>query len=104
MSESLDTTRNLVGSELRGPGDEKIAPITRILLDPMTGEPAFAEVRVGRFGRKTRFVPLDGVHAHEDHVDGPWSKQQVKDAPEVGDQGGGLTRAQEAVIHGYFGV
>ena len=73
----------LTGSHVIDPDGDKIGSIGQIYVDPATGRPNWATVRTGFFGMSESFVPLDQA----DEVDGgirvPYTKDIVKDAPNI---------------------
>jgi uncharacterized protein (TIGR02271 family) len=90
--------RNMVGSD----GD-KIGKITEIYEDPATGKPEWATVSTGLFGGKSNFVPLAGASPDGEEVRAQVTKDQVKDAPGVEDDGE-LSEPEERRLFEHYGV
>ena len=90
--------RNLVGSD----GD-KIGKITDIYEDPDTGKPEWATVSTGLFGSKSNFVPLAGAQAAGEDVRANVTKDQVKDAPGV-ENDGELSEQEEQRLFEHYNV
>ncbi|MEE1938903.1 PRC and DUF2382 domain-containing protein [Streptomyces sp. TRM 70361] len=84
---------------------KKIGETGHIFLDDVTGEPEWASVRTGMFGTSETFVPIHDAAMVEDHLEVPYTKDQVKGAPHVDvDQGGHLSEQEERRLYQYYGV
>src|SRR3954469_25694691 len=80
----LDEAQSWRGKKMVDADGDKIGTIEDILLDRQTGEPAWAAVKTGLFGRKPTPVPIrDAEVAGDDEVRVRLQKEQVKDAPRV---------------------
>ena len=90
--------RTMVGSD----GD-KIGKITEIYEDPETGKPEWATVSSGLFGTKSNFVPLAGASPDGEDVRANVTKDQVKDAPGV-ENDGDLSEPEERRLFEHYGV
>ncbi|HEX5567372.1 MAG TPA: YsnF/AvaK domain-containing protein [Streptomyces sp.] len=83
----------------------RIGEAGHVFLDDVTGQPEWATVRTGLFGTHETFVPIHDATLVEDHLEVPYSKDQVKDAPHVDvDQGGHLSEEEERRLYQYYGV
>jgi uncharacterized protein (TIGR02271 family) len=91
------------GHDLMGADHDKIGKIDQIYADRQTGEPKFATVKTGLFGHKVSFVPIDEAHDHDGHVEVPYTKDQVKDAPNI-DADGELSEAEEQRLYQHYGL
>ena len=102
MPEMTDATqwqdRTMVDS-----AGEKIGKITEIYEDPATGKPEWATVKTGMFGGKSNFVPLAGSSTSGEDVRANVTKDQVKDAPGVEDDGE-LSEPEEQRLFEHYGV
>ncbi|MFP8906594.1 PRC and DUF2382 domain-containing protein [Streptomyces atacamensis] len=84
---------------------KKIGEAGHVFLDDVTGQPEWASVRTGLFGSHETFVPIHDAAMVEDHLEVPYSKDQVKGAPHVDvDQGGHLSEQEERRLYDYYGV
>jgi uncharacterized protein (TIGR02271 family) len=90
--------RNVVGSD-----GEKIGKLAEIYDDPSTGKPEWATVSSGLFGTKSNFVPLAGASPAGEDVRVRVTKDQVKDAPGV-DNDGELSEQEEQRLFEHYGV
>jgi uncharacterized protein (TIGR02271 family) len=90
--------RTMVGSD-----GEKIGKISEIYEDPDTGKPEWATVSSGLFGTKSNFVPLAGASPDGEDVRAQVTKDQVKDAPGV-ENDGDLSEPEERRLFEHYGV
>jgi uncharacterized protein (TIGR02271 family) len=90
--------RTMVGSD-----GEKIGKIAEIYEDPDTGKPEWATVSSGLFGTKQNFVPLAGSSPDGEDVHAQVTKDQVKDAPGV-ENDGELSEQEERRLFEHYGV
>ena len=91
----------LLGADVVDADGDKIGSIGQIYVDPATGQPNWATVKTGFFGMSESFVPLDQA----DQVDGalrvPYTKDVVKDAPNI-DPDGELSETEEDRLYDYY--
>jgi hypothetical protein len=91
------------GEDLTDPEGERIGKVEEIYLDADSGEPEWALIHTGLFGAKRTFVPL----ADATEVDGalrvPFTKDKVKEAPQV-EPNGQLTKDEEAQLYRHYGL
>lgn len=80
---------------------EKIGSVGQIYLDDETGRASFVTVKTGLFGTKETFVPLDGAGEDGDDLRVPYTKDFVKDAPNV-DADGHLSEQEQDAIQDYY--
>ena len=100
---TVEEVQTWQGQDAYGPDEQKIGEIADIYLDRDTGRPEWAAVKTGMFGSKLSFAPLADAHADGDHVDLPYDKAKVKDAPKV-DADGELSPEEEAGLYRYYGL
>lgn len=91
------------GRTMVGTDGEKLGKISEIYEDPQTGKPEWATVSSGLFGTKSNFVPLAGAAADGEDVRAEVTKDQVKDAPGV-ENDGELSEQEERGLFEYYGV
>src|SRR5438046_9750736 len=65
----------------------KVGKIGQVYLDEQTGMPLWITVATGMFGTRQSFAPLYGAQASGGEVTLAVSKEQIKDAPNVDDDG-----------------
>lgn len=92
----LENKANVFGSE-----GEKIGTLGQIYLDDGTDLPHFATVKTGLFGSSENFVPLDDAEISDGQLYVRFTKQFVKDAPNV-DPMGHLSPEDEDRLYDYY--
>jgi len=100
------TTGNLAGYRGRDAFDsdgEKIGTIDEIYEDTETGKPEWMAVKTGLFGSSLSFVPLAQASEEPDGIRVPYSKEQVKNAPNA-DPDRELSQEEEARLYGHYGL
>jgi uncharacterized protein (TIGR02271 family) len=99
-----DQLRQVVGSTAYGTDGEKIGTVGQVFLDDQTGEPDFASVNTGLFGLNESLVPITQATLQGDRLTVPYSKEQVKDAPNVSVDAGHLDESEEARLYAHYGL
>ncbi|WP_052866060.1 DUF2382 domain-containing protein [Streptomyces niger] len=83
----------------------KIGDAKHIFFDDLTGRPDWVTVRTGLFGTKETFVPTLEATVVQDHLEVPYPKSTVKDAPHVDvDAGGHLSPSDEERLFVHYGL
>jgi len=95
--------RSIMGTTAYGTDGEKIGKVGQVYLDDQTGQPEFVTVNTGLFGTSESFVPVSGATFSGDRLEVPFTKDKVKDAPNVGDDGH-LDEAEEDRLYDYYGM
>jgi uncharacterized protein (TIGR02271 family) len=75
-----------------------------VFLDDDTGEPEFVTVNTGLVGTNENFVPVKEVTFNDGTLTLPYSKDKVKDSPNVDISGGHLSQDEERRVYEYFGL
>ncbi|MDF3291714.1 PRC-barrel domain-containing protein [Streptomyces silvisoli] len=94
--------RSLIGRKAFDRNGVKIGTVDEVYLDDATGEPEWAAVRTGLFGRDA-FVPLEPSELEGDSLLVPFDKALVKDAPDFG-VGRHLSPEQELQLYHHYGL
>ena len=81
----------------------KVGKIGQIYLDDQTGMPRWVTVATGLFGTRQSFAPLYGAQASDGEVMLAVSKEQIKDAPNVDDDGRIGASEQDGLYRHYAG-
>jgi uncharacterized protein (TIGR02271 family) len=81
----------------------KLGKIEEIYLDAETERPEWALVHTGLFGGKSSFMPLKDAKADGDDVVAPYTKEQVKNAPQM-EADGELSQRDEAALYSHYGL
>ncbi|MBT2548033.1 DUF2382 domain-containing protein [Arthrobacter sp. ISL-65] len=100
--ENIDGVLNAGGNVLTTDGD-KIGSIGQVYADDNSGEPSFVTVKTGLFGTSESFVPLEGARIEGNDILVPYTKDQVKDAPRVAEDGH-LEPGEEDRLYGHYGL
>jgi uncharacterized protein (TIGR02271 family) len=101
---SEQDTRNVIGREAYSSDGDKIGKVGQLFLDDQTGKPEFVTVNTGLFGTSESFVPVAEATISDDRLTVPFSKDKVKDAPNVSLDGGHLDESQERRLYEYYGL
>ena len=81
----------------------KLGKIEEIYLDAKTQQPEWALIQTGMFGGNSSFMPLAGATSDGDDVMAPYTKEQVKDAPQL-DADGELSQSDESALYSHYGI
>ncbi|WP_225753127.1 DUF2382 domain-containing protein [Actinotalea sp. Marseille-Q4924] len=100
---TTEQVQQAIGSTVRGTDGDKIGKVGQVYFDDVSGQPAWVTVQTGLFGTKETFVPVDGADLRDGEITVPYSKEKVKDAPNV-DADQHLSEAEEAELYRYYGV
>jgi uncharacterized protein (TIGR02271 family) len=100
---SMDQFRTLVGRRLRSRDGHDIGKIDQLYADSEGGSPTFVTVNTGLFGSNTTFVPVGDASMQGDDLAVPYSKDQVKDAPNVAPDGE-LSAEEEDRLYAHYGL
>ena len=90
------------GKKLVDCNGESIGKLERVYFDIETDEPQFATVKEGFIGRHLTFVPLIGATIGPDTLHVPVSRNQVRGAPTIGQDGDSLSSADESAFYHHF--
>lgn len=83
--------------------DSKLGKIEEIYVDTETERGEWALVNTGMFAGKPTFMPLRDVTDEGDNVKAPYTKDQVKHAPQP-DADGELSQEDEAALYAHYGI
>ncbi len=102
----LDNTqaKQFVGSTAYDNSGAKIGSVGQLFLDDQTGRPEFVTVNTGLFGTSESFVPVTDATLDGDRLTVPFSKDQVKDAPNVDVDAGHLDQDEERRLYDHYGM
>ena len=92
-----------IGRKVVDNSEAKIGNIDAIYVDDQTGAPEWLGVTTGLFGTQLSFVPLASAVPKDDVVSVPYTKDQVKDAPQV-EPDGALSEQEEARLYRHYGL
>ncbi|MEU3563110.1 PRC and DUF2382 domain-containing protein [Kitasatospora sp. NPDC006786] len=83
----------------------RIGKADHVFLDDVTGKPEWVSVKTGWFGAGELFVPIRDARVVGEHLEVPYPKEKVNNAPLVDvDRGGHLSEREEHRLHQYYGI
>jgi hypothetical protein len=94
--------RHLIGRKAFDRNGTRIGTVDEIYLDDATGEPEWAAIRTGLFGRDA-FVPLEPSELVEGTLRVPFDRTLIRDAPDFG-VGRHLSPQQELQLYHHYGL
>src|SRR5215210_2336589 len=97
------TIDQLEGRPVIGADGQKIGSVADVYYDKDTQRPEWALVATGLFGTKHSFVPITTASTTADGLSVPFSKDQVKDAPRIDDDGE-LSQDEEQLLSRHYGL
>jgi uncharacterized protein (TIGR02271 family) len=92
---------NLTGLTAVDPDGDKVGKVAQIYLDDATGQPVWVTVSTGMLGTRENFAPLYNSEVRGDQLVLAVSKQLVKDAPSV-DNDGHLQEAEIDALYQHY--
>ncbi|MEV4438630.1 PRC-barrel domain-containing protein [Streptomyces sp. NPDC049577] len=101
MQSDIDP-RSLIGRKAFDRDGTKIGTVDEVYLDDATGEPEWAAVRTGLFGRDA-FVPLAPSRVEGDALNVPFERALIRNAPDLG-VGGHISPEQELQLYRHYGL
>ena len=93
-----------IGKTLYSRDNDKIGKVGQVFLDDDTNRPEFLTVNTGLFGTNESFVPAADASLTDDGVRVPFTKDQVKDAPNVDVSSGHLDQSEERRLYAHYGM
>jgi uncharacterized protein (TIGR02271 family) len=93
----------MIGKNAVDSDGDKIGTIEQVYLNDATGQPEWVTIKTGLFGSKESFAPLQGATDRGDDVQLAVSKDVVKNAPNVDDDGHTSEDEQKALWDYYAG-
>ena len=97
------TYEQLEGRPVIGADGQKIGTVADIYFDKDTRQPEWALVTTGLFGTKHSFVPITNASPSAEGLSVPFTKDQVKDAPRLDDDGE-LSQDEERLLSEHYGI
>ncbi len=101
-SMTMDQVRDLQGSTVYAQDGSKIGSVEEIFYDVDTNAPEWIGLGTGFFSSKRVLVPVVGASTTSDGVTVPYSKDMVKDSPDV--SGDEISEDMERQIYSYYGI
>jgi len=102
---TIEQVPAVLGHQVYDRENAKVGTADHIYLDRDTGLPAWLTIRTGLFGSKETFVPAEAAELRGSEVVVPFTKDEIKNAPNlsiaVGEE---LQPAEEAVVYEFYGI
>ena len=103
MELSPDQLDVLFDAHVVDSGGDKVGTVGQIYLDDVTERLSFITVRTGLFGTRESFIPVRGIVLDGETVTLPWTRDHIRDAPEVATEGH-LDEADQTALWTHYGV
>jgi len=101
-SMTMEQLSELRGSAVYDQSGSKIGSVEEVFYDADTQQPEWIGIGTGFFGMKRVLVPVAGASVTADGVSVPYSKDMVKDTPDV--DGDEISEDTERQLYSYYGI
>lgn len=95
------TADTLTNATVYGQDREKIGKVGQLYVDDNTGDPTFVTVTTGLFGTKETFVPVQDAQEENGDLYVPYTKEFIKDAPNI-DPDAHLSETEQERLYTYY--
>src|SRR5215218_7282280 len=104
MTQTMNRVRldEMRGAPVYDNDGDKIGKVEEIFYDQQTRVPEWIGIGTGFFGRKRVLVPVTGAAPYEDGLMVAYSKEQVKDSPDIDEDE--ISQQREADLAAYYGL
>ncbi|MBG0738267.1 YsnF/AvaK domain-containing protein [Paeniglutamicibacter antarcticus] len=89
------------GGVMYSTNGEEVGAVRQVYLDGESGEPSLVRVSTGHSAASESLVPLLEATLEGNDLHVPYSKDQIKDAPHLGSEGG-VSAAEQARLYSYY--
>ncbi|MFJ9769647.1 PRC and DUF2382 domain-containing protein [Kitasatospora sp. NPDC101157] len=97
--------RSMLHHPVHDAEDSKIGKADHVFLSDVTGKPEWVSIKTGWFGTSESFVPIRDARVVDDHIQVPYLKDKVKEAPLVSvEDGGHLPEREERRLCRHYGL
>jgi stress response protein YsnF len=90
------------GADVYSSDGDKIGSVEEIFVDEETNEPEWIGLGTGFFGTKRVLVPVVGAERQGDGFSVPYTKDQVKGAPDI--DADEISQSTESELYSYYGL
>ena len=90
------------GQTIYGADGDKIGSLEELFVDEQTGKPEWLGVGTGMLGTKRVLVPITGMTPSDGGFRVPYSKDQVKETPDIDDDE--ISQETEAQLYAHYGL
>lgn len=99
---TFDDLQAAQGTTVYSSDGEKIGSVEEIYVDDQTDRPEWIGLGTGFFGTKRVLVPVEGASMREGGVLVPYSKDQVKDSPDIDSDE--ISQETEGQLYSHYGL
>ena len=99
---TFDDLQAAQGTAVYSADGEKIGSVEEIYVDDQTDQPEWIGLGTGFFGTKRVLVPVEGASMREGGVLVPYSKDQVKNSPDIDSDE--ISQDTEAHLYTHYGI
>ena len=103
MAVNITDPGTLRGVNVTGQGGDKLGKVDEVYLDNETEKPEWVAVKTGLFGSNISLVPVAAADFDGSNLTVPFSKDQVKNAPNH-DPGREISADDERELFSYYGI
>ena len=100
--DTINSYDGWIGTDAYDANGDKLGEIDAIYYDDQTGRPEWMAIRTGFFGLNTSFAPMAGGTVRDGKLHLPYTKDQVKNAPNLAPSGH-LTAGEERDLFEHYG-
>jgi len=98
-----DDIARMQNAEVVDQNGDKVGSVGQIYLDDQSQRPTWVTVKTGLFGTKETFVPLDQASQDGDSIRVPYTKDFIKDAPNM-DADHHISESEEDELYRYYNL
>ena len=98
-----DDISRMQNAEVVDQNGDKVGSVGQIYLDDQTQRPTWVTVKTGLFGNKETFIPLDQATQDGDNIRVPYTKDFIKDAPNM-DADHHISESEEDELYRYYNL
>jgi stress response protein YsnF len=99
---TIDELQTVRGADVLARDGDKIGTVEEVFVDQATGAPEWIGIGTGFLRMKRVLVPAQGAALRDDGVHVAYSKQQVKDSPDIDDDE--ISQQTEASLYAHYGL
>ncbi len=99
---TMDELMEARGADVYSSDGEKIGSVEEIFVDEETNQPEWIGLGTGFLGTKRTLVPVQGAERRDDGFYVPYSKDQVKETPEIDSDE--INQETEAGLYSHYGL
>ncbi|WP_190818911.1 PRC-barrel domain-containing protein [Saccharopolyspora pogona] len=101
---NVERAQDLIGTPVFDSNGDRVGRVGNVYVDDVTHQPEWVTVRIGIFGVKETFVPLNGATTEENRLELGVPRDRVKNAPRVEAEHGHLSDQEGRDLYHYYGL